>query len=483
MFDKVNKEHILQGIRDYKERGLPNGFGPSITYDLVVDDVNYPPKAIMAYANYHASGRKIERYFKGGEGTPCFLRFEKLGFNLKLKAETSNSMNVKEEFAGWLLENGASTYKQYYGDTINDIVNKLNEINNFFFDKDLFLVSKDSYQSLKRYLLDNIYGENRQSNVEFNSYDQLKGNGRPKAILGRQNYFKFLDEKFQEGQTNYWVFQGNPNIYDINSALRQGHVKSWKVAAHKESIKPGDKVILWQTGDEAGCYALGKVISEVDKIREEEDELQYYLVPSVSNDTNDTERVQLEIITNLVERPILWSLIKDNPVFENFKAGNQGTNFSATEKEFKTLAKMVDTVRFSWVETHKQLAQYLVGKQDQQKELIALLKRAGATEFNDNDSEDRIIDLEEIDPFTFFCYIYKYGPKKRLKILQNIAKELNFTVPIDESGVPSSNAQKVWLFPFGYFGSDCATDFGGFVPGISVQNVPVFTFRSVAILI
>ena len=66
LFEKVNKEHILQGIKDYEEKGLPNGFGASSTYDLVFEDKKYPPKAIMAYANFHASGRKIERYFKGG---------------------------------------------------------------------------------------------------------------------------------------------------------------------------------------------------------------------------------------------------------------------------------------------------------------------------------------------------------------------------------------------------------------------------------
>ena len=33
----------------------------------------------------------------------------------------------------------------------------------------------------------------------------------------------------------------------------------------------------------------------------------------------------------------------------------------------------------------------------------------------------------------------------------------------------------------GYFGSDCATDFGGFVPGISVRTVPMITVRSVPV--
>src|SRR5690606_37500544 len=60
----------------------------------------------------------------------------------------------------------------------------------------------------------------------------------------------------------------------------------------------------------------------------------------------------------------------------------------------------------------------------------------------------KAIELEEIDPFTFFCYIYKYGDAKRLEFLQEIAKKISASIPIDTDGVPSAQAQKVWLFPY-----------------------------------
>jgi hypothetical protein len=34
-FEKVRKEHILKAIKDYQEKGLPKGFGPSSTYDII----------------------------------------------------------------------------------------------------------------------------------------------------------------------------------------------------------------------------------------------------------------------------------------------------------------------------------------------------------------------------------------------------------------------------------------------------------------
>ncbi|MDA3843976.1 MAG: EVE domain-containing protein [Candidatus Kapabacteria bacterium] len=105
---------------------------------------------------------------------------------------------------------------------------------------------------------------------------------------------------------------------------------------------------------------------------------------------------------------------------------------------------------FSWVQTHKELVDYLKTKQDNQTDLIMLLKKVKITGFRDSiqDSNGKSLELNEIDPFTFFCYIYKFGPDKRLKILQSIADQLGLSVPKGESGIPSTNAQKVCLFPF-----------------------------------
>lgn len=104
--------------------------------------------------------------------------------------------------------------------------------------------------------------------------------------------------------------------------------------------------------------------------------------------------------------------------------------------------------KFTWVQTHKELVDYLSRKENKQQELIELLKKAGATIFNDRDVDGNVFDLEEIDPFTFFCYIYKYGEEKRLEILQNVAKKADVFIPKDEKGIPSANAQKVWMFPY-----------------------------------
>ncbi len=108
-----------------------------------------------------------------------------------------------------------------------------------------------------------------------------------------------------------------------------------------------------------------------------------------------------------------------------------------------------EIVKYSWVETHKELVKFLANNQNNQKQLIDLLKKVGITGFKDKDSSGDNIELEEIDPFTFFCYIYKHGDQNRLNYLQKIAEEINILpIPTDDSGIPSAYAQKVWLFPY-----------------------------------
>lgn len=133
---------------------------------------------------------------------------------------------------------------------------------------------------------------------------------------------------------NYWIFQGNPKIYNIQQALRAWHLRSWKVATHKDKIKIGDKAIIWQTGENAGCFALAEVTSKVDIFEEDLNEKHYYIH---KDDLPNNERVKIKILHNFENKPILWKDIKNNKAFADFKAGNQGTNFSATKNEYETL--------------------------------------------------------------------------------------------------------------------------------------------------
>ena len=63
-FDKVKIEHINLAIKDFKEKGFPEGFKQSAYFDVNMEGTLYPPKPIMSYANYHATGEESINNFR-----------------------------------------------------------------------------------------------------------------------------------------------------------------------------------------------------------------------------------------------------------------------------------------------------------------------------------------------------------------------------------------------------------------------------------
>ena len=88
-FKEVKREHILKGIEDYESEGIPDGFKDSIAYDLIHNDKSYPPKVVMAYANYHAIGKEISNYFEGGPKKSSFKALIREGFKVLPKSRNN----------------------------------------------------------------------------------------------------------------------------------------------------------------------------------------------------------------------------------------------------------------------------------------------------------------------------------------------------------------------------------------------------------
>ncbi len=139
---------------------------------------------------------------------------------------------------------------------------------------------------------------------------------------------------------NYWVFQANPTQSRIVDALKDDISLTWRVTAHAERIKPDDKVVLWVSGPEAGCYALAEVTSEV-YTSEDDGEDQYY---QTAQDSNKTSRaVAIKVLTNLWNCPVTWASLREIPAFDKkiFYGGKQGTNFTATKEQYELIEEMV----------------------------------------------------------------------------------------------------------------------------------------------
>ncbi len=178
-------------------------------------------------------------------------------------------------------------------------------------------------------LLDLI--NNKIENLEFKDMNH--------KLLAQDILYQML-EKTTKTDVNYWIFQGSPKIYDIVGSITDNTLETWSVKNHKNIIKTGDKIILWVTGENPGCYALAEVISEVFEDFDNETEIKYYR----DNHTNEkSPQVKIKITHNLVSKPITKEMIKNIDELSNLKVGNQGTNFQATEKEYLRLKDMAES--------------------------------------------------------------------------------------------------------------------------------------------
>ena len=139
--------------------------------------------------------------------------------------------------------------------------------------------------------------------------------------------------------TQYWLFQSNPKVFRLKEALAAEALQSFAVKAHKKAIKGGDKVILWQAGKNAGCYALATARNKPEKMDIPAAEQTFFL-----EEPKNEQRVTLKIDYNLWNCPITKEILPNSKHFKAFYAGLPGTNFKATKAQYEELIGLIESL-------------------------------------------------------------------------------------------------------------------------------------------
>jgi hypothetical protein len=89
-WDNVSRRDVLRATKDYDRLGpegffAEHGFAPTTTYEMVLDERRYPPKAILGTAYEFATGERLHSGdFEGGK-TGAVAVLGKLGFTIQEK--------------------------------------------------------------------------------------------------------------------------------------------------------------------------------------------------------------------------------------------------------------------------------------------------------------------------------------------------------------------------------------------------------------
>lgn len=153
------------------------------------------------------------------------------------------------------------------------------------------------------------------------------------------------DLTIQDSLVNTWMFQANPERYDILNALADPEVQryNWLVSQHKSKIKKGDVGLIWMSGNYAGIYAVAQITSEPAIMGETPAEDKYWF----DNEDRGKKKMRVELINKirLIDTPVLRHELKAIDALKDLRILRipRGTNFPVAPHEWKVIKGLIST--------------------------------------------------------------------------------------------------------------------------------------------
>ena len=140
--------------------------------------------------------------------------------------------------------------------------------------------------------------------------------------------------------SSYYIFQCNPKVYDIDSALQNLDQMTYTV--NKNYIRkmlPFITVYIWESGNDGGIVAKAMTISDVGSYTDEAGDQYYYGGPPAELTEN---KVWIQF-TEIPETKISRETIKNHPVLKDLTILKfaQGTTFPITEEQAMAIEEIL----------------------------------------------------------------------------------------------------------------------------------------------
>ncbi len=147
-----------------------------------------------------------------------------------------------------------------------------------------------------------------------------------------------------DSDTSVWLFQANPDKYDILNALSDekiGNSIHWLVNQHKGEIRQGHIGLLWMSGKDSGIYAVTQITSDPQLMAEYPEEKKYWL--GDEKGAGRRLRVSMSVAKRLTNAPLFRKAIKDIKGLEGLSIlkNPQGTNFPVSNAEWKIISEQI----------------------------------------------------------------------------------------------------------------------------------------------
>jgi hypothetical protein len=108
----------------------------------------------------------------------------------------------------------------------------------------------------------------------------------------------------------YWLFQGNPKYYRILDSILDFAQMPWLVTRYAKLMEPGDGVLVWLAGKDAGIYAIAELL-ELPKLMPDVPDRGYWIDTSK---LGQKPQAIIRFTDKLLEKPLLRSELMKDPV-------------------------------------------------------------------------------------------------------------------------------------------------------------------------
>lgn len=182
-----------------------------------------------------------------------------------------------------------------------------------------------------------------QEKLPLKTLTDISGNsvkvGKLKKLVGLDG--ESNGDPYSSTSPNHWIFQANPNKYDIDQALSQLTQMTWSARQFVDEFQPGDSAYIWRSGKDAGIVAKIE-LTEGARERDSDPEEEAFTLDPEALPSRD-----IRVVGRVVARidPVLTKeRISSTPGLENLSIlrYHQGTNFRVTEAEADVLESLID---------------------------------------------------------------------------------------------------------------------------------------------
>jgi hypothetical protein len=123
-----------------------------------------------------------------------------------------------------------------------------------------------------------------------------------------------------------------------------GETEQWLISRYSKAINKRDKVVIWASGDKAGAYAIGEILTAPSKGSLNSEQEKYWIQKESIDKFEEKKSVVVRYLHIFIDRPLLEDRCRDDPILSDMEVLKQpqATNFRLQEEQWKRILELID---------------------------------------------------------------------------------------------------------------------------------------------